>query len=141
MNPKMRANFINSVASGQKIICPSCNTLNDADSSFCMTCGTKLEGAVTTTDESSSQPAFNSTSEATANKQSTQLAFNTVNESNKVSNDKKLETTKSVTAKRAFNFVEPDVEEIEEPVSAFAQGLPSWDIVPPHVMVRRKPKK
>ncbi len=25
-----------------------------------------------------------------------------------------------------------------EPVSAFAEGLPTWDIVPPQVMVRRR---
>ena len=43
MDAKMRANFINSVAGGKKITCPSCNTLNDADSKFCMTCGSKLE--------------------------------------------------------------------------------------------------
>lgn len=29
------------------------------------------------------------------------------------------------------------VEKYVEPVSVFADGLPSWDIVPPQVMVRR----
>ena len=32
-------------------------------------------------------------------------------------------------------------EEYKEPVSVFAQGLPSWDVVPPQIMVRRKKKK
>jgi hypothetical protein len=41
----------------------------------------------------------------------------------------------------AFNFAEPEVEEYKEPVSVFAQGLPSWDVVPPQIMVRRKKKK
>ena len=31
----------------------------------------------------------------------------------------------------------PVVEKYVEPVSVFAEGLPSWDIVPPQVMVRR----
>ncbi len=42
MDAKSNASFINSVASGQKIPCPNCNTLNDIDSLFCATCGTKL---------------------------------------------------------------------------------------------------
>lgn len=44
MDAKSKANFINSVASGQKIPCPNCNSLNRSDSSFCTFCGTKLEG-------------------------------------------------------------------------------------------------
>ena len=32
----------------------------------------------------------------------------------------------------------PRVQEMEEEKSAFAEGLPAWDIVPPQVMVRRK---
>lgn len=43
---------------------------------------------------------------------------------------------------RAFKFAEPEVEEdAEESVSVFAEGLPSWDIVPPQILVRRKTKK
>lgn len=34
MDAKMRADFVNSVASGQKVPCPVCNTLNDPDGSF-----------------------------------------------------------------------------------------------------------
>lgn len=29
-------------------------------------------------------------------------------------------------------------QDSDEPKSAFASGLPEWDIEPPHVMVRRK---
>lgn len=46
MDAKSRANFINSVASGQNIPCPKCNTLNEADSKFCASCGTPLEKKV-----------------------------------------------------------------------------------------------
>lgn len=49
MDAKMRANFINSVAGGQKIPCPSCNTLNNADASFCITCGRPLKETVPNT--------------------------------------------------------------------------------------------
>lgn len=43
MDAKSRANFINSVASGQKIPCSKCNVLNEADSKFCEACGAPLE--------------------------------------------------------------------------------------------------
>ena len=42
MEAKSRANFINSVVGGKKIPCPKCNTLNEAGSRFCITCGTPL---------------------------------------------------------------------------------------------------
>lgn len=42
MDAKARANFINSVAGGQKIPCPKCNNLNEPDSRFCAICGTEL---------------------------------------------------------------------------------------------------
>lgn len=45
MDVKSKANFINSVASGQGMPCPNCNTLNKSDSRFCTACGTKLESA------------------------------------------------------------------------------------------------
>ena len=43
MDAKMRADFVNSVASGQKVPCPVCNTLNDPDGSFCIACGHSLK--------------------------------------------------------------------------------------------------
>lgn len=42
----------------------------------------------------------------------------------------------------AFASVEekaaPAAGKYVEPVSAFAEGIPSWDIVPPQIMVRRR---
>lgn len=111
MDAKMRANFINSVAGGKKVTCPSCNTLNDADSKFCMTCGTKLE------------------------------SFGSMND-NGVANDGIKNDQNEKSEKRpAFKVAEPAIEESEEPQSAFAQGLPSWDVLPPQIMVRRKGKR
>ena len=49
--------------------------------------------------------------------------------------------SKPVRKKMAVNFAEREGEEYKEPVSVFAQGLPSWDVVPPQIMVRRKKKK
>lgn len=46
MDAKSRANFINSVAGGQNIPCPKCNTLNEPNSKFCISCGTPLEKKV-----------------------------------------------------------------------------------------------
>lgn len=33
---------------------------------------------------------------------------------------------------------EAPVQEEEEPLSAFAQGLPDWDLEPPQILVRRR---
>lgn len=42
MDAKSKANFINSVASRQKIPCPVCNELNEFDSRYCYMCGAQL---------------------------------------------------------------------------------------------------
>ena len=97
MDAKIRANFINSVASGEGIPCPNCNTMNKTDSSFCIACGAKLLKMETST-------------------QNTVPAFSQIDET-------RVEETMS-------KYVEPE--------SVFAQGLPSWSIEPPQVMVRRR---
>ena len=197
MDAKMRANFVNSVASGQKVPCPVCNTLNDPDGSFCIACGhslkkeekkdensgmvicpvcqnpnkkgfrfcticgNKLDGVESTksNDTVSPQPAVSSPQSAAGGQQPTAQAQDVQQNMNRnVSQGapafepaKKPVTapirknppvqSKPVRKKMAFNFAEPEVEEYKEPVSVFAQGLPSWDVVPPQIMVRRKKKK
>lgn len=91
MDAKSRANFINSVAAGETIPCPTCNAANKPGAKFCLSCGTELKAPA------ASAPAFSSVEEAPA-----------------------------------------AAEKYSEPVSAFAEGLPTWDIVPPQVMVRRR---
>lgn len=96
MDAKSKANFINSVASGEGVPCPKCSAMNKADSSFCIACGAEL--AKPETSAQISAPAFSQV------------------------NETKTEQVKST-------YVEPE--------SIFAQGLPSWSIEPPQVMVRR----
>lgn len=43
MSAKRKAEFINAVANGKSIPCPSCNSANEPDSKFCYVCGAKLE--------------------------------------------------------------------------------------------------
>ena len=45
MDAKSKANFINSVAGGEKVPCPQCSALNDAGSKFCTVCGSPLAPA------------------------------------------------------------------------------------------------
>lgn len=94
MDAKSKANFINSVAKGETVVCPRCNSANTPDSKYCVSCGTDL-----------STPA--DTNHA--------LAFASVSEAQQPSEQFKA-TSESV----------------------FAHGLPSWDIVPPQIMVRRR---
>lgn len=42
MDAKLKANFINSVAAGQEVECPECQTRNKAESKFCIGCGKSL---------------------------------------------------------------------------------------------------
>lgn len=43
MNAKSKADFINSIASGSEIPCPSCGKANSSDSTFCVVCGASLK--------------------------------------------------------------------------------------------------
>lgn len=97
MDAKSKANFINSVAGGQVVPCPSCGAANKSDGAFCISCGAKLSASMATNDAPAFAPVIETPQQAA-----------------------------EVAAKYA------------EPVSVFADGLPSWDIVPPQVMVRRR---
>ena len=161
MDAKMRADFVNSVASGQKVPCPVCNTLNDPDGSFCIVCGNKLDEAESTksSDPVTPQPAAAPAQSKAAGQQPAAPAQDVQRNMGKnasqvapafepakktaaapIRKDPPIQS-KPVRKKMAFNFAEPEVEEYKEPVSVFAQGLPSWDVVPPQIMVRRKKKK
>ena len=168
MDAKSKANFINSVAGGQGIPCPNCNTLNEADSRFCIACGTPLsqkkpENAVpfaaaepvqeptpTPAAEPSQEPAFaaapSQEKEPVPAAEPSQQPFPTAEPSQQQpfaaaepsrppvrprpvqSRTKQAEQPKS--AAPTVKYVEPE--------SVFAEGLPSWDIEPPQVVVRRK---
>lgn len=198
MDAKSKANFINSVASGQKISCPNCNTLNDADSLFCLSCGTKLksddnvndeEGVAISADNASEIhcPNCNTMNEAGSSfclscgtklvvssytgvpvQESVQVGSVPAEAGTMSSNGKSVQESpapafapvkkptkgnastgkrgdamnqsrqQTAPARVAFQPVVSAVQEEPEEASVFAQGLPSWDIVPPQIMVRRK---
>ena len=123
MDAKSRANFINSVGGGQQVPCPGCGALNKADSRFCITCGTPMGQAAV--QEQTEDPIVQEQAAEAAPK----MPFAPV----------KKDETKKVRIEKSAPKPVP-VEEPEE-VSVFAEGLPSWDIVPPQVVVRRKKKR
>ena len=57
--------------------------------------------------------------------------------------DEKYKGNSKLSSNNATPFKSVNTEEdnTEEPVSVFAEGLPSWDIVPPQLLVRRKRQK
>lgn len=63
MDAKSKANFINSVASGEIIPCPGCGTSNKADSEFCVSCGAKITAP---TEAPNNVPAFEPAKETVA---------------------------------------------------------------------------
>lgn len=97
MDAKSKANFINSVAAGQTIPCPSCGTANEPDRKTCISCGAELSAPAASSDA----PAFAQVSDDTQQKAAKNSKY-------------------------------------AEPAPVFADGLPSWDIVPPQVVVRRR---
>ncbi|MFQ8892996.1 MAG: hypothetical protein ACLR8H_11540 [Clostridium sp.] len=144
MDAKSKANFINSVASRQKIPCPVCSTLNEFDSKYCYMCGAQLINAsvnpendeVTSKQCTTSLEKVTKTNETMNNaqkKDNTLAPFEPI-EKSQMANDK------AQTSKPAFDMF--SVAETEEPeeISTFAQGLPSWDVVPPQIVIRRKKK-
>lgn len=54
MDARSKANFINSVAGGQEIVCTNCGAKNKADSKFCIACGKEF----TTARKENKTPAF-----------------------------------------------------------------------------------
>ena len=158
MDAKSKANFINSVAGGQGIPCPNCNTLNEADSKFCIACGTPLtqkkpENVVPfATAEPVQEPtptpaaAPSQEKEPVPAAEPSQQPFPTAEPSQQqpfaAAEPSRPPVRPRPVQSRTKQAEQPKsaapTEKYVEPVSVFAEGLPSWDIEPPQVVVRRK---
>lgn len=42
MDAKSKANFINSISTGNEVVCQNCGVKNEIFSEFCITCGTEI---------------------------------------------------------------------------------------------------
>lgn len=170
MDAKSKANFINSVAGGQGIPCPNCNTLNEADSKFCIACGTPLiqkkpenvvpfataepvqEPTPTSAAASSQEPtptpavAPSQEKEPVPAAEPSQQPFPTAEPSQQqpfaAAEPSRPPVRPRPVQSRTKQAEQPKsaapTEKYVEPESVFAEGLPSWDIEPPQVVVRRK---
>ena len=158
MDAKSKANFINSVAGGQGIPCPNCNTLNEADSKFCIACGTPLtqkkpENVVPfATAEPVQEPtptpaaAPSQEKEPVPAAEPSQQPFPTAEPSQQqpfaAAEPSRPPVRPRPVQSRTKQAEQPKsaapTEKYVEPESVFAEGLPCWDIEPPQVVVRRK---
>ena len=158
MDAKSKANFINSVAGGQGIPCPNCNTLNEADPKFCIACGTPLtqkkpENVVPfATAEPVQEPtptpaaAPSQEKEPVPAAEPSQQPFPTAEPSQQqpfaAAEPSRPPVRPRPVQSRTKQAEQPKsaapTEKYVEPESVFAEGLPSWDIEPPQVVVRRK---
>ena len=121
------ADIINAVADGKTVICPLCNTPNDADSNFCIICGASMKPAAPKSAPAFApveEPAFAPVAESAA------PAFTPVAEP--------AAPAFTPVAEKAPVVEAPVQQSQPEPLAAFAEGLPAWDIVPPQVVVRRR---
>lgn len=94
---------------GNKIICPNCSSENESDSNFCYSCGTKLP-------------------------RETSVQMGTQNNTMGVGVSQEP-ANKYKPLKKHIEINVPKTEEEEE--SIFAKELPSWNIEPPQLPVRR----
>lgn len=117
MDAKSKANFINSVVAGQTVPCPKCEASNKPDAKFCVTCGAEMSAP-------SSAPAFAPIADDAAPSNAPAFA--------------PIADDAAPAAPAAPKAPAPKAVVYEEPVSAFADGLPSWDLNPPQVVVRRR---
>ena len=154
MYPTNNAESVNTVSSGEGVPCPNCHVVNKSTSRFCITCGTQLIAnedvaqnfvpAFSQIDETEKNEVLNTTIEPEV--------VNEIEETEIFSESKETEVFSEIKKPEVFNEIkEPEVvPEVKipniqqpkvkyvEPESVFAQGLPSWSIEPPQVMVRRR---
>lgn len=102
-------NQVNAAADGN-IVCPKCGAMNGGSARFCKTCGCNLP-------------------EWMQNPGSEQAAFPAAAFPVKGTTDPAIAEQEMAAASEIPQ---------NEPVSAFAEGLPDWSVEPPQVMVRRK---
>ena len=169
MDAKSKANFINSVAGGQEIPCPNCNTLNEADSKFCIACGTPLvqkksENAMPFVAADPAQQPTSTPAADPAQKKEQAPASTSSRQPFPTAEPAQQPFPTAEPAQQPFPTAEPAQQPVRprpvqsrpkqaeqpkpaepavkyiEPESVFAEGLPSWDIEPPQVVVRRKRK-
>lgn len=148
MNAKSKADFINSVAAGSTIPCPQCGMVNESDSKFCVSCGTKLSppqkpqvhelAFEQVKEEDPYKSAFGQVKEEDPYKP----AFGQVKEEKpykpafEQAKEKESYAPSSEEVKEREMFAQ--VSQYVERSNALAEGLPEWTIEPPQVMVRRR---
>lgn len=126
MNVMDRVNFINSVASGEVVICPSCGAQNKSGDTFCLTCGERLASKKQNSGSASSSQTADKSQETGSLPASGEVAFKQVED---------------IPQKQGSKIPLAQVAEIPqepEPIAVFAQGLPEWNIEPPQVFVKRR---
>lgn len=120
----------------QRVCCPQCRAVNDAGSKFCFSCGAFIEQAVVRREESPALKENNPFSPSAKEKAPHDRT------AAKAENVQKAEAKIKAENVPKKQYIPVPVTEVdEEPESVFAEGLPSWNVEPPVIMVRRKKRK
>lgn len=127
------------------IICPACSEPNETDAAFCASCGAKLTAGENGTSNQMFESIGGTADEAEKKREASSPAVFTVKHSGadatvRAKSDKTQVRRKPVQSQVFQAAVTAEAGEPEE-ISVFARGLPSWDVVPPQVTVRRKIKR
>lgn len=140
MDAKLKANFINSVASGQKKPCPICYALNEINVATCFSCGYEFE------DQKNRNPASDFSEKKVWVMESQPVQEKSIQPTPEQTSSAQNQPiqgtpTKAAPPQPAFESASQMNVIEEEEKNPLAQGLPAWDVVPPQVMVRRKKKR
>ena len=139
MDAKSRADFLNSLASGETVECPNCGAVVASGKKFCRSCGYNFAQVGNTASESPTPTRIA--------KPNSDSPFAPAEQTEIPHKPKVSAPVSSPTSGAAFLSTEEKASDsraqpvADEPTCAFAQGLPSWSITPPQTMVRKKGRK
>ena len=115
---------------GHGVTCPQCGNSNEPDSRFCFFCGNLLQKEAEEAAAPAQQPLIMSDAVPPTPLQTVPVAAIITHKTSSFPQENALDPI--TQEKTSVNEV------AEKPTDAFAQGLPSWNLEPPQVVVRRK---
>lgn len=132
-----------------EICCPKCKAVNDPGSKFCFSCGALIEQAAVPGEAApKGKPIPKAESRAEMENVPGRDRVSETDHLPKIDNASRAGKASRVVhmpnaegISKTQNIPIPAVEVNDEPESVFAEGLPSWSVEPPVIMVRRRRKK
>ena len=154
LNGNKSAKLVNSLIDGEVLICVKCEAINNKGNKFCEACGNKLENSITNDMNNESRIELDDakTEEYRFDEVDANKGFEKNGVVTNTDNEIESDTEETSQQNMAFSAVKDDssddfpsdlmketsVIEYVEKKSAFADGLPEWNIEPNMVISRKR---